>query len=110
MLIRMELIEVSIKHFSASLRHISTGFSRSSGLVLSSTSGLLCLSTSWQGKFWRHIAASRVFRMQVRYNRSVLAWWVLIAGEEPDENLGTWRRAAAAVAQASPEGREITQE
>jgi hypothetical protein len=78
---------------------------------LSSTSGLLCLSTSWQGKFWyqnkkanhpcyardelgaaagagagagaselkqkkntwRHIAASRVFRMQVRYNRSVLA-------------------------------------
>jgi hypothetical protein len=22
---------------------------------------------------WRHIAASRVFRMQVRYNRSVLA-------------------------------------
>jgi hypothetical protein len=35
---------------------------------------------------------------------------VLIAGEEPDEYLGTWRRAAAAVAQASPEGREITQE
>jgi hypothetical protein len=25
-------------------------------------------------------------------------WWVLVAGEETDEGLGTWRRVAAAVA------------
>jgi hypothetical protein len=25
-------------------------------------------------------------------------WWVLVAGQGPDEDLGTWRRAAAAVA------------
>uniref|UniRef100_A0A0A9ETB9 Uncharacterized protein n=1 Tax=Arundo donax TaxID=35708 RepID=A0A0A9ETB9_ARUDO len=57
---------------------------------LSSTSGLLCLSTSWQGKFWRHIAASRVFRMQVRYNRSEFA--MVGAG---GEDFGIGRRRTA---------------
>lgn len=66
---------------------------------LSSTSGLLCLSTSWQGKFctknrnmigkwetkwidrkrcgrtWRHIAAWSVLRMQVKYKRNVVPAW-----------------------------------
>jgi len=68
---------------------------------LSSTSGLLCLSTSWQGKFcnyenridswsernkmknisrrkwwtWRHIAASSVLRMHVKYKRNVVLPW-----------------------------------
>lgn len=36
-------------------------------------------------------------------------WWVLVAGERPDEYLGTWRRAAA-VGQSLPRESESESE
>lgn len=40
---------------------------------LVSTSGLLCLSTVWEGKLRRHSAASKVPRIALRYGRRVFA-------------------------------------
>lgn len=79
-LMRTELIEASINTFSFSFLEITTGLSNNSLLVLffqkktlfnvplfifnkiylTSTSGLLCLSTTWEEKFSKHIAASSV--------------------------------------------------
>jgi len=42
------------------------------------------------------------FAQQEGKRRVARTWWVLVAGEAPDENRGTWRRSAAAVAQSSP--------
>ena len=71
--IRVELIDGSIKVDSLSVRVIVIGVKRSSLLLRSSTSGLLCLSTVWEGKFRKHRAASRVDRIQVKYGLSVFA-------------------------------------
>lgn len=66
MLIRTELIELSMRTFSFSLRDITTGVMRSSRLVLTSTSGLLWRSTTCEEKFSKHMAAVRVWRTAVK--------------------------------------------
>lgn len=56
-LTRIEFTELSIKTFSFSLRLIMIGVKSNSLLLLTSISGLLCRSITWEEKFWRHIAA-----------------------------------------------------
>ena len=58
--------EGSIKHFSLSVRQILIGFSNNSLLPLTSTSGLLCLSTICDGKFRKHKPAFSVLRTHAR--------------------------------------------
>ena len=41
------------------------------------------------------------FAQRERERRGGHTWWVLVAGEGPDEDLGRWRRDAAAVVQSS---------
>lgn len=41
---------------------------------LTSTSGLLCRSTTWEEKFSKHRAACRVARTAFRYGRRVAVW------------------------------------
>ncbi len=47
---------------------------------LTSTSGLLCRSTTWLSKFSRHIAAVREARTAFRYGLRVAAWSVVGGG------------------------------
>ena len=68
---RTELIDDSINTRSFSLREMMTGLRRSSLLVLTSTSGLLCLSMTWELKLTRQTAASRVLLTAVRYGLRV---------------------------------------
>lgn len=104
MLTLTELMDPSIRTFSLSLRLIITGWRSSSLLLLktkkattqnswicpehaglrwdagaprthrTSTSGLLCLSTTWEEKFSRQRAACRVARTALRYGRKVAVW------------------------------------
>lgn len=46
----------------------------STNAYLTSTSGLLCRSTTWELKFCRHIAADNVCRTAFRYGRKVADW------------------------------------
>lgn len=102
MLIRIELIEVSINTFSLSFLDITTGVNKSSLLVLTcaanekkiilfipsflkgafyiltSTSGLLCLSTTWEEKFSKHMAAAKVCLTAFKYGLSVADIFVII--------------------------------
>lgn len=57
MLIRTLLILGSIRTRSFSFRATVKGFRRTSGDVLASISGTLCLSEVWDAKFERHRAA-----------------------------------------------------
>ena len=41
---------------------------------LTSTSGLLCLSTTWDEKLSKHMAAVKVCLTAVKYGRNVAAW------------------------------------
>ena len=87
MLRRTELTDDSIRTCSFSFRAICMGFKiisgdvlqvsetytywKGRGLYLASTSGMLCRSTTWLEKFWRHNAAVRLARTQFKYGRSV---------------------------------------
>ena len=62
-----------MRHRSWSVRAMVIGFSSSSLLPRTSTSGLLCLSTNCEGKFLRQRAASSVERTVLRYLR-VFFW------------------------------------
>ena len=66
---RTELTEPSMRHRSWSVRAMVIGLSSNSLLPRTSTSGLLCLSTSCDGKFLRQRAASSVERTVLRYLR-----------------------------------------
>lgn len=68
--IRTELILVSIKTRSLSLRLMIIGFNNSSLLLRTSISGLLCLSTTCELKFMRQMEASNVRRTAVKYGLS----------------------------------------
>lgn len=92
MLTRTELTEGSTNTFSFSLRLMTRGFINNSLDFLlifawldkhwhivrhrltypDSTSGVLCLSATWEEKFSKHKAAVKVERTAVRYGRSVL--------------------------------------
>lgn len=52
------------------IRHGRDTEVRSTESHLTSTSGLLCLSTFWDGKFLRHVAAISVARTASRYGFS----------------------------------------
>ena len=68
---RTALMEGSMNTISFSLRLTLTGFSSSSLDCRASTSGLLCRSTSCDGKLRRHIDACSVLRTASRYGLSV---------------------------------------
>lgn len=59
-------MEVSIKQLSYELRVIKTGLRIASSVWWDSISGLLCLSTTLEGKFVKHKAASKVALIQLR--------------------------------------------
>lgn len=59
-LILTEFTEVSMNTFSFSFLDITTGVSNNSLELLTSTSGLLCLSTTCEEKLSRHMAAVNV--------------------------------------------------
>ena len=83
MLMRIELIDGSIRTCSFSFLAICIGFRMISDDVLqirkeqddreyfASTSGMLCRSTTWLEKFSRHSAAVRLALTQFKYGRSV---------------------------------------
>ena len=73
MLTRIELIEPSIKTFSFSFRLTIKGVNNNSLLLRTSTSGLLCLSTTWELKLSRHMAAVNVDLPAFRYGFNVAA-------------------------------------
>lgn len=64
----------SISTFSFSFLLIKIGVNSSSLLIRTSTSGLLCLSTIWDEKFSKHIAAFRVRLTAVKYGFKVPDW------------------------------------
>jgi len=70
----VELIDDSIMHFSLSFLQITTGFKSNSLLKRTSTSGLLCRSTTCDGKFCRQSAPSKVARMAFKYGAKVFAY------------------------------------
>ncbi|KAJ8982576.1 hypothetical protein NQ317_005047 [Molorchus minor] len=65
-LILTELTDVSMSTFSFSFLDMTTGVSTNSLELLTSTSGLLCLSTTCEEKLSKHIAAVNVWRTAVR--------------------------------------------
>jgi len=71
MLIRTELMDVSMNTRSFSFLEMTTGVRRSSLLDLTSTSGLLCRSTTCEEKLSRHMAAVRVCLTAARYGLRV---------------------------------------
>ncbi len=66
MLTRTEFTEPSMSTLSRSFRLTTTGFRSNSFEVCTSTSGLLCRSTTWEGKFSMQRAAVRVARTAFR--------------------------------------------
>lgn len=80
MLTRTELTLVSIRTRSFSFRDITTGFSSNSLLLRTSTSGLLCRSTTCDEKLVKHIDAVNVCRTAVKYGFSVAAIWLDVCG------------------------------
>ena len=100
---RTEFIDGSIMHFSSAFLLITIGFNTNSLLDLTSTSGLLCLSTVCDGKSRKHKAAVSDALIQFKYGRkvvdmlaskyqipplSVCLWWrnvhVLASGYTPE--------------------------
>lgn len=71
MLMRTEFTLLSIKTRSFSLRDMTTGVKISSSLLRTSTSGLLCRSTTCDEKLVRHMAAFNVCRTAVKYGFNV---------------------------------------
>ena len=67
--IRIELIDGSIRTFSFSFLEITTGLSSNSGDSLTSTSGLLCLST-----YMKLIRRFKVLWIEIKSFKIIFEW------------------------------------